>query len=349
MENAKINIIEVFNAMKRKFRFIRGVFYILILLSLLIVGCGGDSGANDNAEAVGLHRDSRLNVGGINRIFDYYIPDNLGTQPIPLVFLLHGGGSSPDDLTGVSGYKAPYKVWMDIADSEKIILVYPQGTKNPAGGFGWNDCRGDATTNPTVDDVAFIEALINYFSNRFYLDENRIYATGTSNGGHMSLRLAIELSDKIAAVAPVVAAMPAVNNCTVSAQAISILMMNGSDDPILPYLGGEVAPDIGGRGTVLSSQASVDYWNAFNETDVVPTIENYLDVNLFDNSSVSRVTYANGREGSQVVLYEVNGGGHVEPSIQEQYSEVIELYLGMQNHDMEMATEIWAFFKNQTL
>lgn len=327
---------------------------IILLLQatifLSLTGCVGASSSGVHPfHVAGLFADNTLIVGGLTRRYDYYLPANLGTSSRPLVFLFHGGGSSPDDLTGASGYKAPYKAWMDLADKEKFILVYPEGTVNPKGGLGWNDCRGDATTNPTVDDVAFVGALIDRFSSSFNINTRRIYASGTSNGGHMALRLALELSNRIAAVAPVVAAMPARSGCAAANNPISVLFMNGTADPLLPYTGGEVAPAIGGRGTVLSAQASIDAWLAFNKTDRVPLIDSFPDIEKGDHSAVKRITYANGREGTEVVFYEISGGGHVEPSIVEQYSPLLELYLGKQNHDIEMAQEIWNFFKAKTL
>jgi polyhydroxybutyrate depolymerase len=324
---------------------------LLAIAVLYIMGCAETSSSDGNNIAqptAGLFTDNTIVVDGLTRTYAYYVPDHLGASSPPLVFLLHGGGSSTDDLTGRSGFKAPYKVWMDIADAEELILVYPEGTKNPAGALGWNDCRADATTNPTVNDVAFIDALINQFSKRFNIDTNRIYASGTSNGGHMSLRLALELSNKIAAVAPVAAAMPK-TSCSGANHPISVLFMNGTADPLLPYDGGEVAPSIGGRGAVLSAQESVDYWIDFNQTDAMPSIATFPDINTADNSTVLSHTYANGLEGTQVVFYEVENGGHVEPSVQEQYASVVESYLGKQNHDIEMAREIWNFFKHKAL
>lgn len=324
---------------------------LLILPLLCLFSCSDSSTPDTDGDASplpGLFTDNTILVEDVTRSYDYYIPDDLGDALCPLVFLLHGGGSSTDDLTGASGFKAPYKVWMDISDTAKVIIVYPEGTMNPSDELGWNDCRADATTNPTVDDVAFIEALIDQFSSTYHIDLDRIYATGTSNGGHMALRLALELSEKIAAVAPVVAAMPGMNGCGAPNDPISVLFMNGTDDPILPYGGGEVAPAIGGRGTVISTQASIDYWTQVNQTDAIAAIVDFPDIDTKDNTSVQRMTYSNGTDGTQVVLYEVSHGGHVEPSIQEQYAPILELYLGKQNHDIEMAQEIWRFFKNKT-
>lgn len=330
----------------------RSKLRVLLAISLLCIFSCSDTSTSDvdgdESLLPGLFTDLTILVDGETRSYDYYMPDNVGCALCPLIFLLHGGGSNTDDLTGESGFKAPYKVWMDIADAEKFIIAYPEGTTNPLGELGWNDCRADATTNPTVNDVAFIDALIDHFSSTFNIDPNRIYATGTSNGGHMSLRLALELSDKIAAVAPVVAAMPESNGCSAPDQPVSVLFMNGTDDPLLPYNGGEVAPSIGGRGRVLSTQTSIDFWIDVNQTDSTAKIVPFPDINTEDDSSAKRFSYPNGMDGTQVVLYKVSGGGHVEPSMREQYSAIVELYLGKQNHDIEMAQEIWDFFKNKT-
>ncbi len=329
------------------------VLFLWAMLSLL-TGNGCDSSDKDPETGTyidiepGLHKDNTIIVGNVNRSYDYYLPDNLGRIPHPLIFVFHGGGSSPDDLTGESGFKAPYRVWIDLADVHKFIVVYPEGTINPKGALGWNDCRADASSNPSTDDVGFIQDLIERFAKKYNIDTSRIYATGTSNGGHMSLRLALELSDTIAAVGVIAAAMPRVG-CSTPGYPISVLLMNGTNDPISPYEGGEVAPDIGGRGSVLSTSDSIKLWIDFNQTDTIPEMTRFADTDSPDSSTVTRYTYSNGLEGTQVVLYEVLNGGHTEPSIQEQYAPLIELYLGKQNHDIEMANEIWEFFQDKTL
>ena len=142
---------------------------IKILGLLILVNYMVSCNKQDDVENLksGLFSQNTIIVDGITRTYDYYVPSNLGSSPLPLIFLLHGGGSNSDDLTGESGFKAPYKVWMDIADDEKFIIVYPNGTINPLGAQGWNDCRVDATTNPSVDDVDFIDSLIDHFSSIF--------------------------------------------------------------------------------------------------------------------------------------------------------------------------------------
>ncbi|MCX7550239.1 alpha/beta hydrolase family esterase [Xanthomarina sp. F2636L] len=323
---------------------LKRVKYFIIIFLLIACKKPDNSQPND----FGLFTEHTIVIDGLTRNYDFYIPSYIDSMSVPLIFMLHGGSLTSDDLTGKSGLKAPYKVWMDIAEKEKFIIVYPNGAISPLGKQGWNDCREDATTNPSVDDVSFIDSLISHFSNTYNINTNQIYATGTSNGGHMALRLALELSHKIAAVAPIAASMPA-DICNNPNNPISVLFMVGTDDPLSPYIGGEVAPNIGGRGTVLSVEESVSFWINFNQTDSIPFIENFQDINTTDNSSVRSTTYSNGIESTQVALYDILGGGHLEPSIQEQYSTQLESVLGNQNHDIEMALIIWNFFSDKTL
>ena len=136
-----------------------------------------------------------------------------------------------------NGNAAPHRVWLEIAEREKLILVIPSGALSPDGNPGWNDCRADAESNPKTDDVKFIRALIQNVAKSCAIDRSRIFASGMSNGGNMALRLALELSDQIAAVAVVASAMPKVNICGPPAHPVSVLFMNGTADPLLPYEG----------------------------------------------------------------------------------------------------------------
>jgi len=169
--------------------------------------------------------------------------------------------------------------------------------------------------------------------------------TGTSNGGHFSIRLAEELSDKITAFAAMVASNSVNSVCTTSTTGVSALFMNGTDDPILPYEGGEMPSN---RGEVYSTEDSVAYWVNKNATDTVPEITNLNNANTNDGSTVTKYLYGNGQNGTEVALYEIDNGGHTEPSIAERYSNIYLLLVGNQNGDIEMANEVWDFFKTKS-
>lgn len=297
----------------------------------------------------GLYKDNSITVGGVLRTYDYYLPPGLGAETVPLVVLLHGHLGDADSLLGADGSAAPFKVWLDIAESEKLILAIPEGLPQQSGETGWNDCRGDNTTTPANDDVAFIAELIRQFSLAYRIAPDRIYATGISNGGFMSLRLALELSDRIAAVGVIAAGMPGVSLCANAVRPTSVLFMNGTADPLVPYTGGTIGDPADGRGTVQATSDSVLYWTNFNQTSQAAAPGDLPDSDTTDGSSVRRYRYYGGLEQTEVVLYEVNGGGHSGPSILERHSPLAELIVGRQNHDIEMAREVWEFFRDKRL
>ena len=208
----------------------------------------------------GLIKNQELDVKGLVRTYDVYIPAELGDQKRPMVLLLHGHMGDADVMTGKNGKKAPYKIWLKIAEREKWIVVIPDGEKGSDDHRGWNDCRADAQTNPSVDDVAFIDLLIATISQRYPADNQRVFAHGTSNGGNMVYRLAQERGDRFRALAAVVAAIAASNKCASPQHPISMLIMNGTDDPLLPYEGGGIGKrksQQAVRGTVLSTEQTV--------------------------------------------------------------------------------------------
>ncbi len=317
-----------------------------IILIVLTPGCHKSSDDNDPKQT-GLFTKTIVS-DGVPRRYVVYIPAGLGESIVPLVFELHGGGIYIEDMTGESGHKTPYKLWMRIADNEKFIVIYPEGLNGSYGKPTWNDCRANSKVSSNADDVLFISTLISELSSEYKIDPSRIYVSGTSNGGLMALRLAVELPDKVAAVAAIAAAMPDSSKCGSPVRPVSVLFMNGTDDNHLPYNGGTLSnPPNPDHGTVYSTEASVKIWTALDQTDTVPVVYDFPDLDPDDGGKVTRFSYLNGKQGTEVVLYKVNGGGHSAPSIKEQYSALFEQYFNKQNHDIEMTTEVWNFFKDK--
>jgi len=337
------------------------IFVLIFLFVFMVTGCKKPVNVENYIEngylAKGLTTSpegrlvtKNIVVDGVTRRYALYTPKELGAQPCPLIFELHGGGVYIEDMTGESGHKTPYKLWMNLADMEKFIVVYPEGLNGSYGKPTWNDCRANATVSSTADDVHFIAILIDKISSTYKIDPNRIYVSGTSNGGLMALRLAVEFSNKIAAVAATAASMPDSSECGQPENPISVLFMNGTKDTHLPYNGGTISdPPNPNYGTVYSTDESVQIWTKFNQTDTLPVVYPFQDLDKKDKSHIISYTYSNGREGTEVVLYKVIGGGHSAPSILERYSWLFEKYFGKQNHDIEMVWEVWKFFRNKSL
>ncbi len=317
----------------------RNTFVILLAISLF--GCT----KNELSEigGTGLFEDLCIEIDNETRNYHLYVPPNSNFSPIVLLF--HGNRSNNNELIGLTNARAPYNVWLEIAEEENIIIAIPNGNEGVSNQRGWNDCREDASSNPESNDVLFISTLLDTLIDNFRADANRVYTMGTSNGGHFSIRLAEELSDKITAFAAVAASNPANSHCINSATPISAMFINGTMDPILPFEGGEIDSD---RGEVISTDETIAYWVAKNQTEVTPEITMFIDRDTDDNCTVESFLYSNGISNTEVVLYRVNDGGHTEPSIQERYSNIFKEIVGDQNGDIEIADEVWEFFRDKS-
>ncbi len=283
---------------------------------------------------------------GIARTYLLRVPAN-GKPPTAIVVMLHGHTGRVERLSGSSGKPAPYRQWNAIADREGLLLVAPQGIDGGDGKSGWNDCRADAQSNPHSDDVAFIAGIVAALRREYRVTSDRVYVLGSSNGGQMALRMAIERPEMVAAAAAIIASMPAQSECVTPRRFVPILFMNGTDDPLMPFKGGVVGEDEFQRGSVLSTQASVDLWAKLSGASSIPEVTPMPDLSTEDNSRVFRDTYTARSGRPAVVLYRIEGGGHTEPSRKERYPRWLTRLLGKQNADIEMAGEVWAFFSSQ--
>ena len=333
---------KVFSKTKGLYYSILSTITILFLISSPGAGLGGTLIEDQSIDAYP------------DRTYHLYVPAELPESSVPILFILHGGTSNADQIIGLPGNAAPAKVFLELADIDKFIVVIPNGVADTdPESRHWNDCRGDCAPNGDADDVGFIEALIDQVKYDYpAVDLDRVYCKGVSNGGLMCLRLARELSDQIAAIAATSAANATFNICAdiTGDEYISIMMINGTDDPILPWDGGLVAAGLDPHhGTTDSVADTIAFWASHNNTEEF-NITDIPDIDKSDKSTVSKETYGNGEEGTEVILYRVNGGGHPVPSIQERFSWLYQRRLvGWQNHDIETAVEVWAFFQKHGL
>jgi polyhydroxybutyrate depolymerase len=314
-----------------------------MILLMIIAACH----KTGSAEETGLIM-KEITVDGWVRRYALYVPEHNGDLSLPLVFVLHGGGGEIENMIGETGRKSPYKLWMEIADREKLIILYPQALDGPAGRPNWNDCRANATVLPEVDDVRFITTLIDETILHYSVDTTRIFVTGISNGGIMTLRLATEIPQRLAAAAPICASLPDTSECPSPSRPLPILFMNGTADPLMPYQGGIINnPPDPAHGSVMPVDTAVKRWISLNQADTLPEIKTFPDLDPGDACTVTRYTYTGSNGSAPVILYRIEGGGHAAPSIREQYSQLWLNYVGPQNHDIEMAEEIWNFFRDK--
>ena len=170
---------------------------------------------------------------GLRRSYVVRVPDSVraSRKPVPFVIVLHGGGGNAAITERMTGFTAK-------AAREGFIVVYPEGTGRREGILlTWNagHCCGYAMDHD-VDDVGFVRSLIDTLSRRYPIDPKRIYATGMSNGAMMAHTLGIGLSDRLAAIAPVVGAV--FGDEPLPASPVSALMINGALDHHIALAGG---------------------------------------------------------------------------------------------------------------
>lgn len=277
-----------------------------------------------------------LDHGSRARTWLLYVPPRPTPSPA-LVLVYHGSGGDGARARAAMGY-----AFDRLADAEGFLVAYPDGYKRH-----WNDCRraGPYEANRLdVDDVGFTRALVERLVRRRRVDRRRVFATGISNGGQMALRLALEAPDLVRAVAPVAASLPAGNNmdCQTLGRPVSVLVMNGTQDPMNPWAGGPVALYglLGYRGDVLSTEDTVDYWRELAGLEREPQREVLPDRDPDDGSRAVRTLWRQ-RGHRSVELLAVVGGGHTVPHPTLQMPRI----LGRTNHDLVAAEEIQSFFR----
>jgi len=280
----------------------------------------------------------------LERTFHIHIPSLYDESiQLPLVIALHGRGGTGESMVIVTR-----KDFNKLADKDGFLVVYPDGIE-----LNWNDGRMDEEANDrahreNIDDVGFISALIDSMIKDYNIDPKRVYVTGISNGAIMSYRLACEISNKIAAIAPVDGNIPHMfyPECY-PARPVSVLAINNVNDPLVPYEGGSIYSSIRriNLGKVLSVDESIGFWVNRNQCSVLPVVAEEPDTDPKDGTRVTRKEYTDGTDGTEVVLYSIDGGGHTWPG---GFQYLPAWIVGKTCRDINASEVIWSFFKRHS-
>jgi polyhydroxybutyrate depolymerase len=268
------------------------------------------------------------------RKYVLYVPaDYDGTEDWPLVISLHG-------YTGTAELQMMYTNMNAVADTGHFFVAYPQGLLMnctvpglPLQGFGWNSSEEGDTNYYSVgnaDDVDFILQVINQIEDEYRVAPERVFVTGFSGGAFMCYKLACELDDKIAAIAPV-GGTPRIDRACSPERSVPVLHIHGTEDPMVNYGG---FPPL-----VISVEENIAFWVGKNGCDNEPVITRYPDVNTDDSSTVERYQWNNCE--AEFVHLKVIGGGHQIPG----GVDLFPAYFGHMNLDISGSGEIWNFFK----
>jgi polyhydroxybutyrate depolymerase len=272
----------------------------------------------------------KLDVDGRERSYFVHLPPQYDAgKPTPIVLAFHGAGTNAPVMALSSGLSVK-------ADDAGFIVVYPNGTGDGNLLLVWNSggFRG-ANARNRPDDVAFVEALLDDLATVVNVDPQRVYATGISNGGMMCYRLAAELSDRIAAIAPVSGTM-AVDRPR-PRRPVAVIHFHGTADKVVPFEGADerTAKFLNFK----SVEDTIRIWARLNACPREATTSELLDT-ADDGCTVTKKVYGPGKEGSEVVLYTIDGGGHTWPGRQWPVP-----WLGKTTKDISANELIWEFFQ----
>lgn len=274
---------------------------------------------------------------GYERSYIVHLPPEAKLQnPIPLLFHLHGGGGTAKGTSGLT-----FNRFNELADRDGFIVVYPNAINK-----NWNDGRkleDVLAWKKDINDVAFITAIIDELKQKYKIDTKRIFTTGMSNGGFMSSRLLCDRADIFRGGAILTASLSKdyIPQCDPE-KPVAVMVMNGTDDPLVPYDGGHVRVFRKNRGEIVSTDEYMDFWKIKNGCEIKQnTVE--LPDTADDGTTVSVTKYSKCDNQGALVLYTINGGGHTWPGGKQYLGERI---IGKTNRDIVACDVIWDYFKN---
>jgi len=230
-----------------------------------------------------------------------------------------------------------------LAEKEKFVVAYPEAVDG-----NWNDGRGVQfirAQRENIDDVKFVRMVIEDIGKQCKLDTSKVIATGISNGAFISHRLAAEASDVITAVAPVVGGMaPSIAKSFAPKYPVSLLVIQGDADPLVPIDGGYVGFRGGRRrGELVPTKDAVAKYLQANGITGEPSVKTLDDTDPDDGTTTEATTYPAGRSGARVQFYLVKNGGHTWPGRRPYLPEQL---IGKTSQDFDGSQVIWEFFKS---
>jgi polyhydroxybutyrate depolymerase len=260
---------------------------------------------------------------GEQREYLLYVPESYDpAEIVPLVINIHGFAQWPANQAEVSQ-------WNQIADEEGFIVVYPSGLGFPKR---WRVTRLAEDPNAVEIELQYFRDLIDKLSAEYTIDSERIYVSGLSNGGGMSLRLACSLSDRVAAIGGVAGAyLVDLEEC---AGGVPGIFFHGQADKIVPFEGGP------------SDRFPLPF-------PYIPTfVEDYANLNgcdsdetvFLDQDHVRGVRYEGCEPGAEVVFYTISDGGHTWPG----GNDLPKSITGKTTHEINATRLMWEFFEEQT-
>ena len=281
-----------------------------------------------------------VRVEGLVHDYRLFVPSGIepGAETVrPLLLSLHGGGSGPEDHDALTGLR-------ETAEAEGFVLATPRGFLST-----WNagSCCGPAAEQ-AIDHVAVMAAILDDIDAVLPIDATRVYATGHSNGGMMVYRLACELSQRIAAIAPNAATLmdrdltaepPAPVFTCAPERAVPVFHSHGLADTCVPFDGGQSTGPEGGQRPPVAD--SIDFWVDNNRCALPPLRPSY------QQGDATCERYSACQDGASVTLCTVEQGGHTWPGVDA--NPVASTCGGEPMLDLDANALMWTFFMEHPL
>jgi polyhydroxybutyrate depolymerase len=307
------------------------------VLSLLLFGLmtgqliGGDKPEQLERSTLGSGDHERsLMMGEQKRNYLVHIPESYDPKKrTPVVLALHGATMNGPTMARFCGMSIK-------SDEAGFIVVYPSGSGRSPFLF-WNAGGDWERIGRMPDDVAFIGKLLDDLTTVVNVDEKRVYACGMSNGAMMCYRLAAELSDRIAAIAPVAGTI-AIEESDPK-RPVPVIHFHGTNDKLVPFETAEGMVRATFRG--MSVEDSIQTWVKLNDCDDNSKATDVLS-KPGDDLKVTRTSYGLGKNDADVVLVVVEGGGHTWPGRKPRFRG--KSALNVSANDL-----IWEFFEKHPM
>jgi polyhydroxybutyrate depolymerase len=337
------------------------IFSILLAFALLLMGgCaaerpstagnppaaeGGPGASGDRALPPGPHELTLRHEGRIRRyLVDVPPAAATGAGPFAVVLAFHGGGGNASQFRNSNGL-------LDLSRREGFVLVHPDGTGRLRL-HTWNagSCCG-SSADEQVDDVGFVEALLDSLALRVAIDADKVYATGHSNGGMMSYRLAEDIPERLAAIAPVGGAR--LNRPGGGAGVpVPILHVHSVDDPRALYAGGvgPPFPFTNRRVEHPSVDEVLAHWREVNGCTGAPEARETRTAPApaaGDRAhTATLLSWEPCASGAPVLHWRLEGPGHGWPG--DSARPIRQEIIGPPTSVILAAEEVWAFFEGRS-
>jgi len=318
-------------------------------------------GRDDKATQAKGETKETITVDGVDRTYVVHLPRGYDEkQHYPVVVLLHGANQQADDMERLTRFN-------ELADKDSVIAVYPNSLhgswnfgvtetvkvyrRGPYGRPGWGYPRRyppppregerERQRPARADDIDFFNRMLDRLATRYSVDTTRIYFSGLSEGGFMTMKVGCGLSDRVAGIATVGAAMPKTMIC-VPSRPLPVIMINGTSDPVVKYDGG-----VGKHGRVhtISVEDTAKQWAKLNRCSEKPE-KGKLPERVKGGMETKIDTFTGCSENAEVALYSVKGAGNTWPG-GEQYE--VEDTIGKTSQDFSANEVIWSFLVKRRL